>query len=119
MAEQTNARETAHVGEVRRSPVPISAGAAPDHTLLGESRESRLKNPLREICTVGSVRGECLMNHGGPKRARSWKRRIQPRNAYRSPGLLYSERCPLPIVSDWTRVGRVVHTERHEHAEPD
>jgi len=25
---------------------------------LGGRRESRLKNPLREICTVGSVRGE-------------------------------------------------------------
>ena len=31
------------------------------------------------------------MSHGGLNRARSWKRRIQPKKAYRSPGLLYSE----------------------------
>jgi phosphate transport system substrate-binding protein len=33
-----------------------------------------LRNPLREICTVGSVRGETLVGHGGPKRARNRKR---------------------------------------------
>ena len=31
------------------------------------------------------------MNHGGLKRARSGKRRIQPKKAYSSSGLLYSE----------------------------
>src|ERR1700730_16903335 len=35
------------------------------------------------------------MSHGGLKRARSWKRRIQPKEAYSSPGLLYSEE-PVP-----------------------
>ena len=33
------------------------------------------------------------MSHGGLKRARSWKQRIQPKDAYSSPGLLYSETC--------------------------
>ena len=33
------------------------------------------------------------MNHGGLKRARSRKRRIQPKKAYSSSGLLYSENC--------------------------
>ena len=33
------------------------------------------------------------MSYGGLKRARSWKRRIQPKEAYSSPGLLYSESC--------------------------
>jgi len=33
------------------------------------------------------------MSHGGLTRARSWKRRIQPKEAYSSPGLLYSEVC--------------------------
>jgi hypothetical protein len=36
------------------------------------------------------------MSHGGLKRARSWKRRIQriqPKDAYSSPGFLYSEAC--------------------------
>jgi hypothetical protein len=41
-----------------------------------------LTNPLREICTVGSVRGTSPMSQGLPKRARSWKRRIQPRKTY-------------------------------------
>ena len=49
-----------------------------------------MKNPLREICTVGSVRGESPMRHDGPKRARSWKRRTQPRKVYSASGLLYS-----------------------------
>jgi len=35
------------------------------------------------------------MSHGGLKRARSWKRRIQPKEAYSSPGLLYSESCDM------------------------
>ena len=35
------------------------------------------------------------MRHGGLKRARSWKRRIQPKEAYSSPGLLYSEDCDI------------------------
>ena len=36
--------------------------------------------------------------HGGPKRARSWKRRIQPKEAYSSPVLLYSEKAALAGV---------------------
>ncbi len=36
------------------------------------------------------------MSHGGLKRARSWKRRIQPKEAYSSPGLLYSEESSAP-----------------------
>ncbi len=36
------------------------------------------------------------MSHGGLKRARSWKRRIQPKEAYSSPGLLYSETAGIP-----------------------
>ena len=35
------------------------------------------------------------MSLGGLKRARSWKRRIQPKEAYSSPGLLYSEACEM------------------------
>jgi hypothetical protein len=38
------------------------------------------------------------MSHGGLKRARSWKRRIQPKEAYSSPGLLYSETCAMGIL---------------------
>jgi hypothetical protein len=38
------------------------------------------------------------MSHGGLKRARSWKRRIQPKEAYSSSGLLYSEMGNLGVV---------------------
>ena len=79
------------MGEICRNPAPVPVVATSDHPLLGGSGESRLKNPLRKICTAGSVRGENKMSHGRPKRARSWKRRIEPRKAYslwRSPLLL-------------------------------
>jgi hypothetical protein len=39
-------------------PASVSAATTSDHPPLGGSGESRLKNPLRETCTVGSVRGE-------------------------------------------------------------
>jgi len=39
------------------------------------------------------------MSHGGLKRARSWKRRIQPKEAYSSPGLLYSEAGENALIS--------------------
>ena len=39
------------------------------------------------------------MSHGGLKRARSWKRRIQPKEAYSSPGLLYSEACANGLLA--------------------
>jgi len=58
MAGPPHAWKAADVGEVQRYPAPVSATATSDHTCLGGRRVSRLKNPLREICTVGSVRGE-------------------------------------------------------------
>src|SRR5437762_13691453 len=82
MAESSHTGTAADVGEICRNPAPVSVVAAADHTHLGGSGESRLKNPLRKICTAGSVRGENKMGHGRPKRARSWKRRIEPRKAY-------------------------------------
>src|SRR5262249_32677609 len=84
VAESAHARDNADVGEICRNPAPVPVVATSDHALLDGSGESRLKNPLREICTAGSVRGENQMSHGGPKRARSWKRRTEPRKAYRS-----------------------------------
>jgi RNA-directed DNA polymerase len=38
-------------------PPSVPAAATSDHTGPGGGRESRLKNPLPEICTVGSVGG--------------------------------------------------------------
>src|SRR5260370_42138622 len=84
MAEASHTWTAADVGEICRNPAPVSVVAAADHTHLGGSGESRLKNPLRKICTAGSVRGEILMSHGGLNRARNWKRWIQPKNTYSS-----------------------------------
>ena len=58
MAEPPHTCKAADLGAVGRNTASVPASAASDHTHLGENRESRLKNPLREICTVGSVRGE-------------------------------------------------------------
>ncbi len=58
MAEPPDTWKAADVGEVYRNPTSVPAPTTSDHTGLGGRRESRLKNPLREICTVGSVRGE-------------------------------------------------------------
>jgi integrase len=40
------------------------------------------------------------MSHGGLKRARSWKRRIQPKEAYSSSGLLYSEAGESGVIRE-------------------
>src|SRR5215471_6896032 len=58
MAEPPDTRKAADVGTVCRNATAVPAPTPSDHTRLGGRRESRLKNPLREICTVGSVRGE-------------------------------------------------------------
>src|SRR5262249_21790329 len=58
MAEPPDTGKAADVGKVRRNPTSVSSPTTTDHTRLGGRREARLKNPLREICTVGSVRGE-------------------------------------------------------------
>src|SRR5580700_5754790 len=82
MAEPPDTWKAADVGKVCRHPPSVPAAATSDHTSPGGGGESRLKNPLREICTVGSVREEIPMSHGGLKRARSWKRRTQPKDAF-------------------------------------
>src|ERR1019366_10044443 len=63
-----------------------STGSPADPPPLRGGEELGLKNPLREICTAGSVRGENPVSHGELKRARSWKRRTQPKNTYSTPG---------------------------------
>ena len=43
------------------------------------------------MCTLGSVREEVIVGYGEPKRARNWKRSIQPRGYLRAyAGFLYS-----------------------------
>jgi zinc-finger of transposase IS204/IS1001/IS1096/IS1165 len=59
------------------------AGCRGSHR-LGDG-ESNLRNLVREIRTLGSVRGEGHRRYGEPKRARSWKRRIQPRKYLQAP----------------------------------
>src|SRR5580700_4112500 len=92
VAQSPHAMESDDVGEIQETPSSASVAAASDSTSLDVPGESGLRNPLREICTVGSGREESRWCHGGPKRARSWKRRIQPRKTYSLSGLLYSER---------------------------
>jgi hypothetical protein len=93
VAESSHARESDDVGAIYRASTTSSVAAASDSPCLDVTGESCLRNPLREICTVGSVReGISRWCHGGPKRARSWKRRTQPRKTYSPSGLLYSER---------------------------
>src|SRR5215472_9862578 len=58
MAEPPDTWKAADVGKVCRNATSAPTAATSDYTYLGGRRESRLKNPLREICTVGSVRGE-------------------------------------------------------------
>src|SRR5215469_10026905 len=58
MAEPSDTWKAADVGTVWRNATAVPAPITSDHTRLGGRRESRLKNPLREICTVGSVREE-------------------------------------------------------------
>jgi hypothetical protein len=58
MAGSPHTRAAADVGEISSDPATASATAASDHAFLGEYREVSLKNPLREICTAGSVRGK-------------------------------------------------------------
>ncbi len=72
-AESPHTRAMADVDPLHGNPTAASVVATPDHALL-ESGEYCLRNPLREICTVESVRGETSAGHGGPKRARSRKR---------------------------------------------
>src|SRR6266704_1168384 len=85
VAESPHARAMADVGEIRGNPATASVVETADHALLGGCGEHGLKNPLREICTVGSVRGEIMVSHGGLKRARNWKRWRQPKKAYSLP----------------------------------
>jgi hypothetical protein len=69
------------VGEIYRTPPLPSFVATLDHTFLELCGESYLRNPLRGNLHGGVCEGgERWCCHGGPKRARSWKRRIEPRN---------------------------------------
>jgi hypothetical protein len=58
MAEPSHAWKDADMGEIQNSFAAVSAAATQDHPYLDGGGESRLKNPLREICTAGSVREE-------------------------------------------------------------
>ena len=65
VAQSSHSWEVVDVGEILGpSPSPSSV-ASSHHALRGYDGEFCLRNPLREICTAGSVRGEI------PKRLRS------------------------------------------------
>ena len=56
MAESSHARESDDVGAIYRASTTSSVAAASDSPCLDVTGESCLRNPLREICTVESVR---------------------------------------------------------------
>jgi hypothetical protein len=58
VAESSHARKPVDLGEIYRAPSTSSVAAASDPPCLDVPGESGLRNPLREICTVGSVREE-------------------------------------------------------------
>ena len=78
-AVRNDREDDGNIGIIRS---PISAIVLPDH----HSKPGPRHRPTRR---------RSPMSHGGLKRARSWKRRIQPKEAYSSPGLLYSETCAM------------------------
>jgi hypothetical protein len=61
---------------------PLSLIAPTHHTCLASFRESCLTNPLREICTVGSVRGG--VGNGPHLLGRSRRSQIGPTSVTRS-----------------------------------
>ena len=76
VAESSHARKPDDVGAIHRASTTSSVAATSDSPCRDVSGQSCLRNPLREICTVRSVREEISRwCHGRPKRARSWKRR--------------------------------------------
>src|SRR2546421_6830337 len=58
VAQSPHAREPDDVGEIQTTPSSVSFAVTSDSTSLDVPGESCLRNPLREICTVGSVREE-------------------------------------------------------------
>src|SRR5437870_8203959 len=56
VAQSPHAREPDDVGEIQTPPSSVSFAVTSDSTSLDVPGESCLRNPLREICTVGSVR---------------------------------------------------------------
>jgi hypothetical protein len=64
---------------------------------------------VREIRTLGSVRGEGHRHYGEPKRARSWKRRTQPR------GYLQAPMIPRLLGR---RIGHRLHAISYPYVQP-
>jgi hypothetical protein len=76
-AESPHTRALADVGTDMTKSCGSIRCYYPGSCTLGGGGEYCLRNPLREICTVGSVRGETSVGHGGSSRARSRKRWIE------------------------------------------
>jgi hypothetical protein len=79
-------------------------GENPPYGMIGGTVETSASFEARYAPLSYPTEGrECRSGHGRPKRARSWKRRTQPRKAYSLSGLLYSERWGF-FVSNRFRV---------------
>jgi hypothetical protein len=71
------------VGEICTTPPSPSFVASLDSFVPGTERGVAPEEPAAWNLHGGICEGrECWSGHGRPKRARSWKRRIQPRHTY-------------------------------------
>ena len=95
VAQSPHAREPDDVGEIQTPPSSVSFAVTSDSTSLDVPGESCLRNPLREICTVGSVREEIPVVPWWTYTGTKLETRTQPRKTYSLSGLLYSERGDL------------------------
>jgi hypothetical protein len=83
-----------HLAVLSGGSTPLAQVAQPAHSWkgddLGEICSHPTETPLDDAayplfsawCGESRLRGESRRRHGGPKRAQSWKRRIEPRNTY-------------------------------------
>ena len=99
VAEPAHAREAARLGPFHAAAPSSSVALAAHLSRLGQHGESCVRNRVRQLRTLGSVRGGGRRGYGEPTRARSRKRRIQAKGMpTAATGLSYSERCCDDVV---------------------
>jgi hypothetical protein len=84
-------------------PTAAPVTAPSDHARLGGRKEYRLTNPLREICTAGSVRGEIPSEPWWPYSGTKLETADTAKESLQLLGLLYSEAllwsCATSLIS--------------------
>ena len=95
MAESPHSRATVNVGARCLNSYVSTRCCYPGSCTHGRVRGGSLEEPAAVTLHGGICEGGASASHGGLKRARNWKRWIQPKKTYSFAGLLYSERCSL------------------------